>query len=79
MQVTIPALLQSKKFIAAALATVVSYLAIRDGMTREQIAFVVGPLLVFIGAQGVADIGKESAKVETLARKAPSINIKNTP
>jgi len=78
MQVTISTLLQSKKFLAAAIATVVSFFAIREGMTNEQIAFIIGPLLVFIGAQGVADFGKESSIIDAKAyADAPETNIVN--
>lgn len=59
-----PPILQSKKFLAAALASVISFLGIRFGLTGEQIAVVIGPLLTFVGFQGIADIGKERAKVE---------------
>ena len=64
MQINAPSLFQSKKFGAAALASVLSFFGIRYGMTVEQIAMVTGPLILFVGAQGLADIGKEKAKVE---------------
>lgn len=60
----IPQILRSKKFLAAALASVISFVGILQGLSHEQIAMVVGPLLTFVGFQGVADIGKERAKIE---------------
>lgn len=67
MQVHAPSLFQSKKFGAAALAAVLSFFGLRYDMTVEQLAIVTGPLMLFIGAQGLADIGKEKAKVEAPA------------
>lgn len=63
-----PEILQSKKFIAAALASLISALCMRAGMAYEDTAFVVGPLLAFIGMQGVADIGKGRAQVAATAQ-----------
>lgn len=59
----LPEIMRSKKFTAAALASAIAFAGFRAGMTQEQIAFVVGPLLVFVGAQAVADVGKERARV----------------
>ena len=64
MNVTIPEILQSKKFLAALAATIISFFAVRENMTMEQIGMITGPLYIFIGAQGLADIGKEKSKVE---------------
>lgn len=53
-------LLTSKKFIAAALATGVALVA--RGvfeLDRSDVAFIVAPLITYIGAQGLADFGKE--------------------
>jgi hypothetical protein len=44
-------LLKSKKFL---------------DMEQQQVILIVSPFLTFIGAQGLADIGKEKAKVETI-------------
>jgi hypothetical protein len=63
-----PEILQSKKFIAAALASLTSALCMRSGMSYEDTAFVVGPLIAFIGMQGVADIGKGRAKIAAAAQ-----------
>jgi len=62
-----PPILHSKKFLASALAALISFLGIREGFTTEQIALVVGPLMGFVTMQGVADIGKERAKAEAAA------------
>ena len=66
-----PPILQSKKFLASTLASLISFLGIREGFQPEQIALVVGPLLTFVAMQGVADIGKERAKVEAAAKPQP--------
>jgi len=55
-------MMQSKKFIAAVVAAIISFFSMRSGMTMEQIAMITGPLFVYIGAQGLADMGKEAAK-----------------
>lgn len=68
MQVQIPAILQSKKFLAAGLASGMSLVGFKYGLTFEQIAVVTAPLYTFIGAQGLADMGKEKAKVESNGR-----------
>lgn len=69
MQAQLPSLLLSKKFGASALASVLSFFALRYGMPMEHVALVVGPLLLYVGAQGVADAGKERAFAEGLARQ----------
>jgi len=63
----VPQILSSKKFIAAAIAAIISFFAVREGMTMEQIVLITGPLYGYIGAQGLADIGKERAKAERAA------------
>ena len=63
MQVQIPAILQSKKFLAAVLASGMSLAGFKYGLTFEQIATSTSPLYIFIGAQGLADMGKEREKV----------------
>lgn len=70
MQVQAPSLLVSKKFGASVLASVLSFFALRYGMPVEHVALVVGPLLLYVGAQGVADAGKERAFAEGAARAA---------
>lgn len=64
-----PEILSSKKFLASALASVVGFLCLRYGLSYTDTAFVVGPLLAFVGAQGIADIGKSRAVVEADASK----------
>ena len=60
----VPPILESKKFLASVLASLISFLGVREGFSPEQILLVIGPLMGFVGMQGVADIGKEKAKVE---------------
>jgi len=60
-------MLQSKKFLAAVVAAVLSFFCMRSGMEMEQIALITGPLFMYIGAQGIADIGKET--VDTAEEK----------
>lgn len=55
-------MLQSKKFIAAVIAAIISFFSMRSGMAMEQIAMITGPLFIYIGAQGLADMGKEAVK-----------------
>ena len=59
-------LLASKKFRAALLA-LVSMIAVKLGApetTVSELSLLVSPLIAYIVGQGVADIGKEKAKVE---------------
>ena len=64
MNVTIPAILQSKKFFAAALASGMALLGLRYGLELQEIGVAIAPLLTYVGAQGIADHGKERAKAE---------------
>jgi small basic protein len=60
-------LLASKKFVASLLGVVVGVvvkLGVPEAQVDELLA-VVSPLLVYVGAQGFADLGKEKANVET--------------
>lgn len=68
----LPELLKSKKFAASALASLIAFVGFHQGMTREQVAFVIGPLLVFVGSQAVADFGKEREMVRAAAPPKPS-------
>lgn len=64
-------LLRSKKFVGA-MITMVTAIAIRLGMpetTVSEILALVSPMLAYIGAQGFADIGKESAVVSEAIRR----------
>lgn len=69
MQVSLPPILQSKKFVAAVLAATLIYLAMSRGMTMEQAMAITSPLQVFIVGQAVADVGKERVKAEATARR----------
>lgn len=57
-------LLSSKKFLAAVAAAVLALIGFYLGMSTEQIAIITGPLMVYVGAQGLADFGKEKAKAQ---------------
>lgn len=61
---TLPPILQSKKFLAAALASLISFFCVREGFTPEQIGMIIGPIVAFITVQGITDFGKERAKIE---------------
>jgi hypothetical protein len=52
-----------KKLLAAIIASLLSFFALRAGMTVEEVLLIVGPLGIYIGGQGLADLGKEAAKV----------------
>jgi len=59
-------LLASKKFRVAVL-TVVGMIATKLGVpesTVSELTLLIAPLLAYIVGQGIADIGKEKAKVE---------------
>lgn len=58
-------LLSSKKFLVAVLSIVVWAIGKAGlSLTVEQLLPIVGPLWVYIFGQGLADLGKEKAKVE---------------
>jgi len=58
-------LLSSKKLVAAAIGVIVAAGG-RLGLdlSTEDVALIVGPIVAFILGQGIADHGKEAAKVE---------------
>jgi hypothetical protein len=62
---TLKALLQSKKFIAAQIATLV-WLGGKVGLSvdTETMAGIVGPIVAYVLGQGLADAGKEAAKLK---------------
>lgn len=67
MQIPVPTF--SKKLVASLAAVIVGYLAMRDGMSNEQVAMILSPLLIYIPSQGIADIGKgrEQARMKAAA------------
>ena len=67
MNVPIPSIATSKKFLAATAASILTYFAIKQGFSTENIALLTGPLYAYVVAQGVADMGKEKVRAE----KAP--------
>ncbi len=54
----------SKKFVAAVIASLASFLSLHFGWTEAQVALVTGPLWLYIGGQAVADVGKSRAIIE---------------
>ncbi len=58
-------ILKSKKF-QAALVSLVVMIAAKAGFDLDEAALltIISPLLTYIAGQGLADIGKEKAKVE---------------
>ena len=77
MEVQVPQIVQSKKFIAAAIASGLSFFAVREGMSFEQVAMITGPLYAYIGGQSLADFGKERERVRVASPQAPIVV--NTP
>jgi hypothetical protein len=61
---TIKALLSSKKFVAALIAALV-WLGGKVGLhvDTETMAGIVGPIVAYVLGQGIADMGKETAKI----------------
>jgi hypothetical protein len=60
-------LLQSKKFVAS-LIGLVTAVAVKLGVPEtevEELVAIVSPMLVYAGAQGFADLGKERVREET--------------
>lgn len=68
MKATLIDLFTSKKFLAA-LAAIVVYVAGRFGLNVDPAALdrIVAALLVYVGAQGIADHGKSAAQVNAAA------------
>lgn len=71
MKMEAPEIIRSKKFMVAAIAAAISYLAIRADMPLEQVALITGPLYAYIGGQALADFGKEGAAVSAVFSKTP--------
>jgi hypothetical protein len=57
-------LLTSKKFVAAVTAALVAFLSNLYGIEPDQALLIVGPLVAYVLGQGLADLGKERAKIE---------------
>lgn len=55
-------LIQSKKFIASILASILALVGLLYGLPPSDIALVIAPLSIYIGAQVMADFGKEATK-----------------
>lgn len=72
MKATLIDLFTSKKFIAA-LAAIIVYIAGRFGFNVDPATLdrILAALLVYVGAQGIADNGKSAAQVSAAAAYAP--------
>ena len=58
-------ILKSKKFQAALAGVIVALAADQSlDLDTEQILLILSPILTYIAGQGLADIGKERAKIE---------------
>lgn len=57
-------LLQSKKFIVALASSLIIFAAVLYGISVEEAIAIAGPLMSYIVGQGIADAGKEKAKIE---------------
>lgn len=72
---TLLALLSSKKFVSA-LLTMIGAVAVKWGMPDmdiKEILALMSPVLLYIGAQGVADHGKSKAQVEATPEQEPTL------
>lgn len=58
-------ILESKKFQAAVVAVFLAFAGYLAGFSTEQVLTLIGPILIYIGGQGLADVGKEKARMET--------------
>ncbi len=59
-------ILQSKKALTAIVAAIVAAGAkIGWGVSTEALTLILAPLMAYIVAQGIADLGKELAKIES--------------
>lgn len=54
-----------KKILAAIVASVLAFLGLMNDFSVAEITLVISPLVTFILGMGLADIGKERAKVES--------------
>lgn len=57
-------LLNSKKFWVGVAATILGVAGLMAGYPPEDIVLVTGPLMAYVIGQGLADLGKEKAKIE---------------
>jgi len=54
----------SRRAIVAIAASVLAYIGFRAGLPKEQVGYIVSPLLLFIATQGAADWGKERVRLD---------------
>jgi len=57
-------LLSSKKFTAMIIGIVATFLSTRFGLPEEQVREIVALVIAYIIGQGVADMGKQTAKTQ---------------
>lgn len=57
-------LLESKKFLASCLASIIALVGILNGLSIAEIGVIISPLGAYTLSQGIADMGKEATKVE---------------
>jgi len=57
------ALLASKKFTAMIIGIIATFMSDRFGLPKEQMIQVIGLIISYIIGQGIADHGKEAAKI----------------
>jgi|TARA_R110002096_G_scaffold55026_13_gene141634 uncharacterized membrane protein (DUF441 family) len=57
-------LFSSKKFTAMVIGIAATFLADKYGLDQEQTTLILGTIISYIIGQGIADNGKEAAKVE---------------
>ena len=57
-------LLSSKKFTAMIIGIVATFLSNRFGLPEEQVREIVALVIAYIIGQGVADMGKQTAKTQ---------------
>ena len=57
-------LLSSKKFTAMIIGIVATFLSTRFGLPEEQVREIVALVIAYIIGQGVADMGKQTAKIQ---------------
>jgi hypothetical protein len=57
----------SKKLLAALVAAIIQVIGKQLGLSADQIAWITGIIVTYIIGQGIADVGKSKAIIETKA------------
>lgn len=63
----------SKKFWMTVVGAAIAAVAHVTGLSHEELAAVVAPFVAYVLGQGIADNGKEKAKVEAEEKKASDL------